>query len=41
MESLDEIAREYAQKVAGVVVPETLITYTIEELNEFSYSIFS
>ena len=36
MESLDEIAKEYAQKVAGVVVPETLITYTIEELNEFS-----
>ena len=36
MESLDEIAKEYAQKVAGVVAPETLITYTIEELNEFS-----
>lgn len=36
MKSLDEIAKEYAQKVAGVVVPETLITYTIEELNEFS-----
>ena len=40
MKTIEEEAKEYASKVAGVVVPGTVITYTIEELNSFSESDF-
>ena len=40
MKTIEEEAKEFASKVAGVVVPGTVITYTIEELNSFSESDF-
>ena len=40
MKTIEEEAKEFASKVAGVVIAGTAITYTIEELNSFSESDF-